>query len=45
MVKVATIGSHRALQIIKGAKDEGFAAILIDTSRASSNLYGIVAYS
>ncbi len=33
MPKIATIGSHSALQIIKGAKDEGFATILICTHK------------
>ena len=27
--KIATIGSHTALQILKGAKDEGFSTICI----------------
>src|SRR4030042_6025349 len=29
--KIATLGSHSALQILKGAKDEGFATICITT--------------
>ncbi len=33
MPKIATIGSHSALQIIKGAKDEGFQTILISTKK------------
>lgn len=36
--KIATLGSHSALQILKGAKDEGFKTILVsDTKRI--NLY------
>lgn len=30
--KIATLGSHSALQILKGAKDEGFKTILIATA-------------
>jgi len=33
MLKIATIGSHSALQILKGAKDEGFSTILISTQK------------
>ncbi len=33
MPKIATIGSHSALQIVKGAKDEGFQTILISTKK------------
>src|SRR3989344_1943965 len=31
---IATLGSHSALQILKGAKDEGFKTLLITTDRA-----------
>ena len=30
--KIATLGSHTALQILKGAKDEGFQTICVATS-------------
>ncbi len=30
--KIATLGSHSALQILKGAKDEGFKTVVIATS-------------
>src|SRR3990167_7833868 len=30
--KIATLGSHSALQILKGAKDEGFRTIVVATS-------------
>ena len=36
--KIATLGSHSALQILKGAKDEGFKTILISTP-GRLNLY------
>ena len=36
MLKIATIGSHSALQILKGAKDEGFSTILISTQKQRS---------
>src|SRR5260370_42262617 len=29
---IATLGSHSSLQILKGAKDEGFATLLIATN-------------
>ncbi|MFZ1076509.1 MAG: DUF1246 domain-containing protein, partial [Nitrosotalea sp.] len=29
MVSIATLGSHCALQVLKGAKDEGFRTLLI----------------
>ncbi|MBI3282737.1 DUF1246 domain-containing protein, partial [Candidatus Curtissbacteria bacterium] len=29
--KIATLGSHSALQILKGAKDEGFETIVVAT--------------
>jgi len=29
LVSVATLGSHCALQVLKGAKDEGFKTILV----------------
>src|SRR3989338_6198180 len=29
--KIATLGSHSALQILKGAKDEGFQTIVVAT--------------
>jgi 5-formaminoimidazole-4-carboxamide-1-(beta)-D-ribofuranosyl 5'-monophosphate synthetase len=29
MVSIATLGSHCALQVLKGAKDEGFKTILV----------------
>ena len=29
--KIATLGSHSALQILKGAKDEGFSTIVVVT--------------
>ena len=29
--KIATLGSHSALQILKGAKDEGFKTLVIAT--------------
>lgn len=31
---IATLGSHSALQILKGAKDEGFKTLIITTDRA-----------
>src|SRR3989338_7404678 len=31
--KIATIGSHSALQILKGAKDEGFKTIVVSTPK------------
>lgn len=31
-IKIATLGSHSALQILKGAKDEGFKTIVIATT-------------
>ncbi|MBI3587763.1 formate--phosphoribosylaminoimidazolecarboxamide ligase [Candidatus Micrarchaeota archaeon] len=34
-VKIATIGSHSALQILKGAHDEGFKTIAVTTPKAS----------
>ena len=34
MYTIATLGSHSALQILKGAKDEGFKTLLITTDRA-----------
>jgi 5-formaminoimidazole-4-carboxamide-1-(beta)-D-ribofuranosyl 5'-monophosphate synthetase len=37
-LKIATLGSHSALQILKGAKDEGFETILI-CKKDSVNLY------
>ena len=33
--KIATIGSHSALQILRGAKDEGFETIVVSTPRNS----------
>lgn len=36
--KIATLGSHSALQILKGAKDEGFKTIVIATP-SRTNLY------
>ncbi len=33
--KIATIGSHSALQILKGAKEEGFETIVVTTPKAS----------
>src|SRR3989344_4641097 len=33
--KIATIGSHSALQILRGAKDEGFQTIVVSTPRNS----------
>ncbi|MBR9677596.1 formate--phosphoribosylaminoimidazolecarboxamide ligase [Candidatus Woesearchaeota archaeon] len=33
--KIATIGSHSALQILKGAKDEGFGTIVICTPKTA----------
>lgn len=38
MTVVATIGSHCALQILKGAKDEGFGTLIV-TRRARESLY------
>nr|AIE92777.1 ATP-utilizing enzymes of ATP-grasp superfamily (probably carboligases) [uncultured marine thaumarchaeote AD1000_26_G12] len=29
MTSIATLGSHCALQVLKGAKDEGFKTILV----------------
>ena len=34
--KIATLGSHSALQILKGAKDEGFSTICVVTPNRSS---------
>ncbi|MCK4491807.1 MAG: formate--phosphoribosylaminoimidazolecarboxamide ligase [Candidatus Altiarchaeales archaeon] len=34
-IKIATLGSHSALQIMKGAKDEGFRNITICTEKAA----------
>lgn len=33
---IATLGSHSALQILKGAKDEGFATLIVSTKDKSS---------
>ena len=38
MVSVATLGSHCALQLLKGAKDEGFKTLLI-CEKKRANLY------
>src|SRR6185369_10434528 len=32
---IATLGSHSALQILKGAKDEGFKTLVITTPRST----------
>jgi 5-formaminoimidazole-4-carboxamide-1-(beta)-D-ribofuranosyl 5'-monophosphate synthetase len=42
--KIATMGSHTALQILKGAKDEGFSTICVVTpkTRKVYERYGIV---
>ncbi|MCS5528445.1 MAG: DUF1246 domain-containing protein, partial [Nitrosopumilus sp.] len=38
MVSVATLGSHCALQLLKGAKDEGLETLLI-CEKKRENLY------
>lgn len=37
-VKIATMGSHSALQILKGAKDEGFETVVVSTPK-NTRLY------
>lgn len=39
MTSVATLGSHCALQVLKGAKDEGFETVLV-CERKRQSLYG-----
>ena len=36
MVSIATIGSHCALQVLKGAKDEGFQTVLLCEKKRES---------
>ena len=36
LVSVATLGSHCALQVLKGAKDEGFKTILVCEKKRES---------
>ena len=38
MTEIATLGSHCALQVLKGAKDEGFSTLLV-CQRKRENLY------
>ncbi len=36
MVSIATLGSHCALQVLKGAKDEGFKTVLVCEKKRES---------